>query len=465
MKQLANLFLFWLCIPSAPLASQVSDSMLPREVFAQGMELTPTTASPVQTLLLPASVYRGLSNAQLHDLRVFNSDGEEVPYALRTLIDAQPTEHASVELPLFAIHAKEGEDILMGDMSLQLRRSDDGRLLEVTARNSAPAGAETGPGPVVAYVLDLSSLERPVVALNLSLQEDQPSFVCSFVIEASSDLSAWSTLAGQATFASLEHDGTRLVRTRIPLPAAEGPYLRLRWLEDGPPVQLESAVVELQSEAGIPERRSVQLEGTKRAGEANVYDYPSPGPLPINRIQVELPTTNTLIQAQVMTAATMRGAWRTVLDERFFRISNEVELRNEPHPIGTHSATHWALFVSPQGGGVGQGVPKLELEYFPHQLAFVARGEGPFTLAFGKYGADAARFNWEAVTEILSTDKREALPHESVTKGAVFNLAGLSVLNAPVINQRPKKILLWAILILGVALLGGISRKLMRTVA
>ena len=464
MRPPAHIALFLLLLPCVSSASQTSDASLQRDDFARGMELTPLTSSPVQTLLLSEEVYRGLSSSRLHDLRVFNARGEEVPHAVRTLIDIQETDHGSVALPLFAIHAKDDEDAPLGDMSLQLVRSDDGRVLEVTTRSESPSERDSEPLPIVAYILDLGSLDRPCIALNLPLPEELPSFLCTYAVEASADLSTWSTLVPQATLASLDHGGTRLVRTQVPLPPTKMPYLRLRWLDGGPPLQLEKAVLDLQNEVGIAKRSSVVLNGARREGEEQVFDYPSPGPLPVNRIQLELPATNTLIEAEVKTAPAKQGPWNTLLKERFFRISNKVELRNDPYSVRTHSAKFWALHVAPQGGGVGQGLPRLVLEYFPHQLAFVARGEGPFTLAFGKHGAGAASFNWQAVTDILTTEQRAALPYESVTKGAIFDIAGDSALNAPLVNEHPKKIILWTILIVGVAVLASLSWKLVRKV-
>ena len=72
MKHLLGTALFSLCLASTGHATQ-SDSYL--DSFAKGMELT-TTSAGIQTLLLPESVYRGISSPSLGDLRVTRTDFE-----------------------------------------------------------------------------------------------------------------------------------------------------------------------------------------------------------------------------------------------------------------------------------------------------------------------------------------------------------------------------------------------------
>lgn len=441
---------------------QGSEQGLSKDDFSQGIELTLGAEGAVQTLLLPESVYRVLSDRNLGDLRVFNGAGEEVPHALRTLVDAKRIEHADVRLPLFPLTAESTEGALLGDVSLQLERNPEGRVIKLTALTSAEAGDLASTPPVLAYLIDLGSLSRPATALRFELPDSTESFLTSFAVEASSDLAVWSSLVTQASLASLDREGARLERTRVTLPATSRPYLRIRWLDQAPPVALERVTVELASESGEPGRRKVELEGTRLDTSPPAYLFESPGMLPVNRVQIELPESNTLIQAALKTRNSEQAPWATVLDARYFRITNGVELRNDPHPISTHVAKSWALFVTPRGGGLGSGVPTLELEYFPHQLAFLARGKGPFTLAYGKAQAAPSRFDWSTVTQMLTNEQRKALPEQSVIAGESFDLAGPAALVVPKEDRRLQQALLWTVLISAVAMLGGFCWRLLR---
>ena len=156
-------------------------------------------------------------------------------------------------------------------------------------------------------------------------------------------------------------------------------------------------------------------------------------------------------------------SWSTALSGRFYRVTQSVELVNGPYDIKTRRDAHWALHVNPRGGGLGGGVPVLELSYFPHQLAFLARGDPPFTLAYGRHGAAPSRFDWQAVTSLLTQEQRDNLPRQSVTTGSVVELAGAVVLEPPAAPDNTDKMyLLWAVLIVGVGLLGTFSLKLAR---
>ncbi len=462
MNLCASILPFLFTLPALGSTAHEPELRLLKQDFARGIELTTGNKDAVQTLLLPEVVYMTLSDRNMRDLRVFNGAGEEVPHALRSLMDAKRIDHADVELPLFPLRAEPGGNAQIGDVSLQLKRSPEGRVIELKALAPTQQVDADRTAPVLAYLMDLGSLSRPVTALSLLLPSTQESFLVPYAVEASSDLATWSTLVAQASLASLDRDGARLERTRVSLPATSRPYLRLRWLDQPPPLPLERVRLELASESGVPARRLVERLGKQTESTPPTYTFESLGVLPVNRVQVELPDTNTLIQAALKTRDSEEAPWRTALDARYFRITNGVELSNDPHPIATHVAKFWALFVDPQGGGLGSGMPTLRLEYFPHQLAFVARGEGPFTLAFGKAQAPHSNFDWSTVTQMLTGEQRRALPEQSVTMGESFALAGSSAFVVHKEDRSLQQAALWAVLILGVAMLGGYCWKLFR---
>ena len=145
--------------------------------------------------------------------------------------------------------------------------------------------------------------------------------------------------------------------------------------------------------------------------------------------------------------------------EQFFRTGTDVEYQNSPYSIPTNTSPKWSLYVDPNSSGLGQGMPELELEYSPHQLAFIAKaGEGPFTLAFGKYGERAPMMNWSAMTQAQPGQ----LATETVELGAIRDLAGSVALLAPEGEGRLKRYILWGVLLAGVGVLGGLSLRLAR---
>lgn len=453
--------LFALALAPASLFSQTASRAAQPTDYAYGMTLTPLDSKAVQTVLLPEELYRGIQHADLRDLRVFNGAGEEVPHAVRQLVSRELFTNMPLSVSFFAIHG-ETPDAALADLALHVKRSSDGRVLEV--KTSESAGTADDSPEIVAYIFDRSSMKKASTGLHLRFADDGPAFLASCTLESSNDLSAWTTLVPRATLARLEHEGAHLDQDSLAFPSTTHAYLRLRWLGASPDVRLEDVRLDMAAEWDSLPRRSVRLPGTLLPGPSVVYEFPSPGPLPVDRLQVHLPEPNTLIETHLSTAPEQAGPWTRAVDGRFFRMTQGAELTNTAVRVPRGSAQHarwWRMLVLDLGGGLGSGTPELELFYYPEQLAFVARGAGPFTLAYGSRTAGAARFDWQAVTQTLSAAERDGLPRESATIGEWRELAGAGILVPPPADMS-KTYLLWGVLIAGVLLLGGFTWKLAR---
>ena len=150
MKHLLGTALFSLCLASTGHATQ-GDTYL--DSFAKGMELT-TTSAGIQTLLLPESVYRGISSPSLGDLRVFNAAGEPVPHALRTWVDEQSVEYGTKTRPLFAIHRAAVQGLQLDDLTLKMTHTDKGSVLDLATGGAVAAGDKDSPAGVAAHIVD-----------------------------------------------------------------------------------------------------------------------------------------------------------------------------------------------------------------------------------------------------------------------------------------------------------------------
>lgn len=93
------------------------------------------------------------------------------------------------------------------------------------------------------------------------------------------------------------------------------------------------------------------------------------------------------------------------------------------------------------------------------QLLFLRRGDGPFTLAYGRYETPSARLEAD---DILSLLPRDASPVASATLGERKSLGGLERLSPPPPPAPYKAYAVWAVLILGVILLGALAVHLAR---
>jgi hypothetical protein len=132
--------------------------------------------------------------------------------------------------------------------------------------------------------------------------------------------------------------------------------------------------------------------------------------------------------------------------------SSEIALTN----VGER---YWLLRVDQKGGGVGAGVPILQIGWMPQKLVFAARGTGPFQSVYGSSAAKASVFPIDSLIPGYKTEAELKVSAASLGEPAI--LAGAARLRAPV---DYKKWALWGSLILGVVMLGCMAYRLARQI-
>jgi len=119
--------------------------------------------------------------------------------------------------------------------------------------------------------------------------------------------------------------------------------------------------------------------------------------------------------------------------------------------------------IAAKGGGHAAGPPEIELAWRPEQLLFVARGEPPFMLVYGKRGAANTAFSADRLVSIAGEPGR-ALDEASASLGPPGWLAGESAFDEPKAPLAWRQIVLWAVLILAVGVVLALSVRLLREV-
>jgi hypothetical protein len=128
-----------------------------------------------------------------------------------------------------------------------------------------------------------------------------------------------------------------------------------------------------------------------------------------------------------------------------------VEIESQPLDVGRRSGRRWIVSVDPQGGAVGGVLPDLEVQWRPAQLIFVARGDGPFKLAFGSSQAKPGFSQASTLIPGYKAHAEDALPQAKV-RGIEYSKPSAMPEWAQGVSTR--KVVLWGILVIAVALLG-----------
>lgn len=440
----------WLALIACSLLAtpvQAERSLSPQD-FATGLELQLSGSEGLYQLQLPETVYQGVVRADLADLRVFNGAGETVPFQLQRPSAPQP--EVWRQLPLFPLPARAETE--PASLRVQIQRDAAGAIIEV--RDQAVA-LQSGPS---SFLLDASALPSPLTALELDWDEPaQLGGSYRVRVEGSDDLQYWHTLVAEETLLRLQYGGQELVRRRLELRPSKPRYLRLSTAASGPPWQLTAVRALLASASGEPDRQWLSRPGTALNQAKTEYQFDSGGHFPIDRLQLRLPQPNTIVQASLHSRNQEDAPWQRRTAGLLYQLTRDGATLTSPGltilPCGDR---YWLLRL--EQGSLGQDAPELELGWQPHKLTLLARGQGPFLLAFGSGQVTTGEAAGGLLSQLAAQTGGTGQPLPAQL-GGQRNLGG-----AQALTTRPpadwSTWLLWSCLLLGVVLLAWMAWRL-----
>ena len=355
---------------------------------------------------LPADVYRVSARADLADLQVFNAAGEAVPWVIAPA-RGQPLPARDYPLLTFAL----------------------------------PALAK--PGRDADIVLDsqgLPSANREYLALEL----EPNAYRGRVALSASADGEHWQTLS-ERELLKLPADPGPL---RLDLQGDASRYLRLEWRDR--PFTLRRARLHVGAGASEPPLQTGDWATARQDGPGD-YRFDLGMRAPLARLELALPNANTSVRAAWFRRQRENQPWQPAFDSELTQLGAPAPLRLA-NPDGGDDR-YWRLRVDTQQGGLGAGLPRLRAAWPLRQLTFAARGQPPFTLAYGP-----PRF-------AVSNQAASLLASAELARGAALGPARAG--EAPPAKAAPAaparaSLWLWGSLLLATGLLGWISYRLIR---
>ena len=424
---------------------------LQRSAFAYGATLTVPGNAALYEVELPFTVYTKTRRTDLGDLRVFNASGEVVPHAFAPPPAARLP---LVDLPSFPLR---GDATQIERIALRIEKS--GAIVSVDADSSRP-----GVAPIAGYVLDARTVETPMQALMLEWSDVVNDYTGRVRVEASDDLVSWRTIADAVSVLRLAYDGRTLEQRRVAFAPQRAKFLRLTWASRQPALVVTHVKAEPEDARASAERRwqPAQPMPSREPGE---YAFDLGGVPPVDRLRVELPQPNTVVPVQILTRAKAADPWRVVYSGTVYRLLHEGEtLTNPDIDIPATATRDWLLRVDTRGGGVGGAPPSLRAGWTPARLVFVARGDGPFEIA---YGSATVPPNGLSIASIVpgyeaTTSARERPTFTIAAAAEPHTLGGEAKLGPPVDWKTSS---LWTALVLAVAALGFMAWRLSQQAA
>jgi len=435
--------------------------------FAQHtlIHLNGSSGGPFHQFVLPIEVYQSIQRDDLGDLRIFNGQGEVVPYALLYPESTSISHTKEIKVPLFPIMASaEHRD----DTSIEVRRNSDGTLIAFK-QSSSP---QSKTSYIRGTLLDVSQVQDDIYSLRLEVGPTTVPFH-PFILETSDDLQRWHTLKTDAQIVRLQHAEQHIEKSTVEWNGHTGKYLRVLWTEPEQAPAITAAFINTLHTTLLGTSTVWSDSLVPTTSQKNTYDYILPGRIPLDQIRINLAQLNTLAPAQLqkyIPETTGRrhhtpGTWVTLTNTVLFRLqSPHGDITSPDITLHTPAEKYLRLFVDERGGGLGSTPPTLQIGFTPHTLVFLPRGNGPFTLAWGASAIHNAALSAETLIPQYHTDQPlNASPAtlEPITLTKSPNLSqGDIALNASETEKKVSRHVLWAVLMGGVLVLGGMAWKL-----
>ncbi len=411
--------------------------------FAFGAPIDTAGQAAAYRLSVPLAVYQGAFRQDLGDLRVFNGHPELVPHAL---LRRAPTPNRVVETPLPLFPLPAGSRVLIDGVRVII--DTPGAVLRLqTPPTRAVAAAPSQ------YILDARAVQAPLEALRLDWPQTEAAYSGQLRVESSDDLSAWRAIVASAPVVNLRANDQAIVQNQVPLPATQAKFWRITWIGAAPSFALTAVVAE-SSTGRQPEHERLVVAGMRDGASAQDVLFDLGAHPPVDRISLVMSEVNTMVKAQISSRASPQVAWRPVGQINAYRLASAGgELVNLPTPLDPDRDRYWRVHV-PASSGISSNGLRLEVQWVPDEVIFLAHGPGPFLLAYGSSSAapgEAALDAMPAGIDIVAAGV-----------GAPAVLGGASRLEVQPRGFPKKRAVLWSVLVLAVLGLAWMAYRLVQ---
>ncbi|MCD5981030.1 DUF3999 domain-containing protein [Pseudomonas sp. CDFA 611] len=447
-KQLFRLALCGVALLGSTLASADDN----QADFASQTPLKLSGNGPWYRIELPMNVQLNSRQQYLGDLRIFNAQGQAQAYAL----DRNPPQAKQSQAPTmvkwFPLYNRADE--LDRAPRIKVERSATGTLVEVQPQDGASPDEQVLRG----WLLDTSTIKQPLQKLILDWDSAQDGFQ-RFSIEASDDLQYWSPW-GTSQVARLSFDDQTVEQREVTLPGRTARYLRLIWSSSAEaPMLMSAQLVTVNTDTPpLPLAWSEPVTGSVE--KAGSYIWQLPNGLPVERLQVDMAQANSVAPGRFYGRTDSKAPWQAIGNGLLYRLTQDGKdvVQNEVETNGT-IVRQVKLELDERGGGLGSSSPTLRFGLRAPQVVFLARGDGPFTLAIGNAAAKPADLPIATLIPDFTPQKMNSLGRAEADNTQV-KLIPMSPEDASGIDW--KRVGLWSVLVLGVMLLGWMAFSTLR---
>jgi hypothetical protein len=437
--------------------------------FTWRASLVPAAGASMSRVDLPVQALLAMRSSAANDVRVFNAAGAVVPFALlggadlrRAAPFAQTVSYKAY--PLFASNA-DGKPA-RGAVEVRVESGEQGSSAWVRwdRADMKTRAADAATQPLQAALFDLRSEKQNLSALDLVV--DMPSNALVHVnVATSTDLTDWTPVATKGPlfqFEGADAPANTMLELAQPL-TVQGRYLRLSWPgQSGVKLRALTGTVAASQTAAAPLRTALP-PGTPDG--ASALNWTLPFATPMSALHLQAVQNNSLVPVRILGRSEASQPWRTLASSVVYRLDGVGQGGSNPATALHGTSLHSLRVEAGKGMALPEGGLQATVEFAPIQVAFLASGSGPFTLAVGRVQTTAAAVDASLLGSVTPAKLAELpqatlsdvviqTPHSGGMDGAASRWLpeGLSLRTA----------LLWTVLGVGVLALGGVAVSLMR---
>jgi hypothetical protein len=414
--------------------------------YAVHVTVTPAPGSSLQRVNLPASVLVAARNADLADVRIFNGEGKPVPIARSTAPAVR--RRRTLALPVMPILGPEDS---LGAAGISLRIENSRGASVVRVDGSPQSG---GTAKLLGVLLDTRRIADPVAGLSLELTTPTGQPV-TFTIEHSADLDTWEPLAAKVVYHAAPPVGSETIG--FPEQDLRGRYVRVTWQSTSqllaPVTVKSSAAVVIHASASGPAPRAV----LSVPADPRTIEFTLPFAAPVAALEIVSTGEDMVVPVRILGRNEPEQPWTPLATGSVFRVTGTGEDRANPafDLRGTRLRT---LRIEADARSAGfTAPPRIAARFAPVQLLFLASGPGPYTLAAGRAGAQAAFLPAGDLAQ-ASGVAPSAAPLATIAGAADPVVAALAADE----GTPWRRWTLWAVLLAGTALLAAMVWLLVR---
>ena len=408
-------------------------------------------------MTVPYEAYRD-SKPDLADMRIFNAKGEAMPIAFAGVPEPEQSAPVTTTLPIFPLfEPPRGQESQALDV--RVKASADGTIVSV--RNTPRVAGVAPQQRPVAWLLDASQLKDFIRFLVIDWNAGPGTEVARVTVEGSEDLRYWVPLTTNAPLLRVEQAGQVLAQRKVDLRPVKPKYLRIT--SD----RREFVLREVQAESPAKYRPLARLQGIaigKEGAKPGEYMFDLGARLPVETVKLKLGAANSIAPVTLLATDDPKKEPQRIASATFYWLVRDgVDVKSPAVEVGRHSARYWIARLDPNSPPPGGGPPALEVEWRPAQVVFVARGDGPFTLNFGNPEVKRAVLD---VNQLIPGYERGAELKLSPTQVGIVNTTEIKgdFVRSVTGGASPRKLALWAVLVVAVIALGVMAYKLVKQV-